>query len=262
MLAIEMGSKNHEYVPLDLLLKIANVKCNISTVLKDLVKQAFVKVPQHTAHFGYALTHTGYDNLALHALSKEGVLQGMGVKIGVGKEADVYTGVAPNGQVVCVKIHRLGRTSFRTVKMNRDYHMHRKHTSWMYLSRLSAEREFAHMQSIYQSIPTPVPISQNRHIVVMEYLENYTALSKIPNPLSVLPKDLKNVLVAILDALYSFGYAHGDFNEFNIMIRKDFKQVKIIDFPQMVTTEHSKAKEYYKRDMMCIDKFFTPHVSL
>ena len=41
---------------------------------------------------------------------------------------------------------RLGRTSFRRLKEKRDYHQYRKHTSWLYLSRLAATKEFAFMK--------------------------------------------------------------------------------------------------------------------
>ena len=42
--------------------------------------------------------------------------------------------------------HRLGRTSFRKLKEKRDYHRHRQNTSWIYLSRLSAMKEYAYMK--------------------------------------------------------------------------------------------------------------------
>lgn len=41
---------------------------------------------------------------------------------------------------------RLGRTSFRQLKNKRDYHKHRHRTSWLYLSRLAAMKEFAYMK--------------------------------------------------------------------------------------------------------------------
>ncbi len=40
-----------------------------------------------------------------------------------------------------LKIHRLGRISFRTVKANRDYLRNRHGGSWMYMSRLAAIKE-------------------------------------------------------------------------------------------------------------------------
>lgn len=50
------------------------------------------------------------------------------------------------GEQFAIKLHRLGRTSFRKLKEKRDYHCHRKNTSWIYLSRLSAMKEFAYMK--------------------------------------------------------------------------------------------------------------------
>ena len=49
-----------------------------------------------------------------------------------------------------MKLHRLGRTSFRNIKTKRDYHGKRKNTSWLYLSRLSAVKEFAFMKALYE----------------------------------------------------------------------------------------------------------------
>lgn len=73
-----------------------------------------------------------------------------------------------------LKIHRLGRTSFRSVKKNRDYLRHRKSASWLYLSRLSAMKEFAFMKVLYDNgFPVPRPIDVNRHCVVMELLDAF-----------------------------------------------------------------------------------------
>ncbi len=52
----------------------------------------------------------------------------------------------PDGQQVVLKLHRLGRQSFRAVKQKRDYLRKRAHASWLYLSRLSALKEFAFMK--------------------------------------------------------------------------------------------------------------------
>jgi RIO-like serine/threonine protein kinase len=41
--------------------------------------------------------------------------------VGVGKESDVFECLNDAGQVLVLKLHRLGRTSFRAVKNTRDY---------------------------------------------------------------------------------------------------------------------------------------------
>lgn len=60
--------------------------------------------------------------------------------------ADIYIVASPQGEQYALKLHRLGRTSFRNLKIKRDYHKHRKNMSWLYLSRLSAMKEYAYMK--------------------------------------------------------------------------------------------------------------------
>lgn len=50
------------------------------------------------------------------------------------------------GEVFALKLHRLGRTSFRDVKSKRDYLGTRSSYSWLYLSRLAALKEYAFMK--------------------------------------------------------------------------------------------------------------------
>ena len=38
------------------------------------------------------------------------------------------------------------------------------------------------------------------------------------------------------------GLIHGDYNEFNILIRRDSGEPIVIDFPQMVSTSHENAE--------------------
>lgn len=59
---------------------------------------------------------------------------------------DIYIVANEKGEQFALKLHRLGRTSFRKLKEKRDYHCHRHNTSWLYLSRLSAMKEYAYMK--------------------------------------------------------------------------------------------------------------------
>ncbi|KAG8699439.1 hypothetical protein FRC09_006625 [Ceratobasidium sp. 395] len=52
------------------------------------------------------------------------------------------------------------------------------------------------------------------------------------------------------------GLIHGDFNEFNILIRRETGVPVVIDFPQMVSTRHANAEWYFNRDVECIRRFF------
>ncbi|CAI7996436.1 Serine/threonine-protein kinase RIO2 [Geodia barretti] len=144
--AVEMGMKNHEVVPGSLISSIAGVKPGeCLKILRNLAKHRLVCY-EHKKSCGYRLTFLGYDYLALKALANRDVLYSIGSMIGVGKESDVYVVANASGKLFALKVHRLGRTSFRKLKEKRDYHRHRHATSWIYLSRLAAMKEFAYMK--------------------------------------------------------------------------------------------------------------------
>ena len=88
--AIEMGMRNHEIVPVDLIQSISKIRnTNVRRILANLLKHKLIK---HTKiqYEGYSLNYLGYDFLAIHSLIKQGILVQIGTKIGVGKESDVY----------------------------------------------------------------------------------------------------------------------------------------------------------------------------
>nr|XP_054756289.1 uncharacterized protein LOC129262230 [Lytechinus pictus] len=252
--ALEMGMKNHEIVPSNLVASIANLRhggCH--KVLKELVRNKLIAW-EHGKVSGYRLTYPGYDYLALKALAARDSVASVGNQIGVGKESDIYIVANNDDEQLALKLHRLGRTSFRKLKEKRDYLGKRKNASWLYLSRLAAMKEFAFMKALYDhSFPVPKPIDFNRHCVVMELMNAYplNQVHTIEDPASVYD-DLMNLIVR----LGNHGLIHGDFNEFNLML-DDQDQLTLIDFPQMVSTSHENAEWYFNRDVQCVKDFFS-----
>lgn len=252
--AIEMGMKNHELVPGPMAASIANLQHGgVHKLLKELCKHKLLSYERGKRYDGYRLTNMGYDYLALHSLTKRNIVASFGNQIGVGKESNIYIVADPEGQEICLKLHRLGRVCFRKVTEKRDYHKHRKSASWLYLSRISATKEFAYMKALYErKFPVPKPIDFNRHCVVMDLVQgsllNY--VMKV-NDVEALYDELMNLIVRFADS----GVIHGDFNEFNIILNEDEKPV-IIDFPQMMSTEHPNAEAYFDRDVNCVREFF------
>lgn len=214
--------------------------------------------------------------MALNAHQKQKVVYSVGNQIGVGKESDIVVVAHSSGSQRILKIHRLGRISFRTVKTNRDYLRHRSTGSWMYMSRLAAMKEFAFMKALRENgFAVPEPIAQNRHTIVMELIDAFPLrqISKVPHP-----EALYSELMDIILELARFGLIHGDFNEFNILIKEiadpngkgkapaneeaddSDENVRlepvIIDFPQMVSIDHVNAEMYFDRDVNCIKRYF------
>lgn len=256
--AVEMGMKNHELVPQELIVQIANLKhggCH--KYLMELSRKKLLSYERGKRYDGYRLTFSGYDFLALRALTSQGVICSIGNQIGVGKESDVYIAADEERELV-LKLHRLGRTSFRKLKEKRDYHKNRHGVSWIYLSRLAAVKEYAFMKALSEcDFPVPNPINFNRHCVVME-LVNGHPLCQVHEVKDV--PALYDELMNLLMRLANHGLIHGDFNEFNLMLdEKDCPT--LIDFPQMVSTSHPNAQWYFERDVNCIREFFKKRFS-
>ncbi|KAI8980655.1 RIO1-domain-containing protein [Trametes punicea] len=253
--AVEMGSKNHEVVPTVLIVKISGLRNGgVNKLLGSLAKRNLVSKVQNTRYDGYRLTYGGYDYLAMRAMSKRDSVYSVGNQIGVGKESDIYIVADKEGQELVLKLHRLGRISFRAIKSKRDYMGKRKSASWMYMSRLAAQKEFAFMKVLYEhDFPVPRPVDQARHCILMEFIDAYPLrqVADIPSP-GALYSELMDLIVRFARA----GLIHGDFNEFNILIRRDTGKPVVIDFPQMVSTSHKNAEWYFNRDVECIRRFF------
>ena len=209
-----------------------------SQLVKQLCKN---KLVQHATipYEGYRLTAKGYDYLALKSLAKRGTLGSLGIQIGVGKESDIFTVANPEGEEHCLKLHRLGRTCFRTIKNNRDYIRQDQHASWLYLSRLSALKEFAFMKALWRhGFPVPEPFDVNRHCVVMRLASGYqlNSIQELRHPGLVFDR-----LMKLICRLASFGLIHCDFNEFNLMVDDD-ENVTVIDFPQARQPRFGRAR--------------------
>lgn len=192
-----MGSKNHEVVPTTLITQISGLRggSGVGNCISELAKANLIaRVKNASCTYrslnllnlsnftiiiddGYRLTYGGYDYLAIKAFSNRKTIYSVGNQIGVGKESDIYVVADERSHKRVLKIHRLGRISFRSVKNNRDYLRNRQSASWMYLSRLAAQKEYAFMKALYDNgFPVPEPVDQSRHCIVMSLIPGFPLL--------------------------------------------------------------------------------------
>jgi len=259
LVSIELGMRNHEVVPSQLIESIAQLKRG--GTYKTLLNLLKLKLVNHEnkKYDGYTLTYQGYDYLAIKTLIKRGLISGLGPKIGTGKESDIYLCCNEEGQRIVLKLARLGRTSFRAIKNKRDYLQNRTQYNWLYLSRLSSVKEYSFMKVLHEhDFPTPTPIEWNRHAILMTLAPGYQMnnIQKMANPHRVY-----NDLIGLIIKFAQSGLIHSDFNEFNLMVDED-ESVTVIDFPQMVSTSHPNAEYYFNRDIECIKTFFKKRFGL
>lgn len=268
-------------IPTPLIESISKLRGGASRVHKSisaLAKVGLIARLKEAKYDGYRLTYGGLDYLALHTYASRKEVYSVGSRIGVGKESDILAVADDRGVQRVLKIHRLGRISFRTVKANRDYLRKRHGGSWMYLSRLAAEKEYAFMRALHdEGFPVPEPIAQSRHTVLMHLVDAFPLrqISAVPDPAA-----LYGELISMILRLARHGLIHGDFNEFNILIKEEKKTEPsakgkedaeattgeeeetlsvtpiVIDFPQMVSMDHQNAEMYFDRDVNCVKRFF------
>lgn len=235
MEAVERGMQKHALVPAPLIASLASLRHGgTGKILGSLLRDKLLSHDKSCGYDGYRLTNAGYDILALNTLKQRKVIAAMGDRIGTGKESDVYLAVAPSGQQVVLKVHRLGRTSFRNVKKTRDYFVYNQNikskggnaaptnqaNSWLFLSRKSALKEFAFMKALYNvDYPTPEPIAHSRHVVAMSLVRGVPLYQVSSRQLS--SEQAASIFHQASDLalrLAKHGLVHCDLNEFNLLV--------------------------------------------
>jgi RIO kinase 2 len=251
--AIELGMIQHEIVPMTEILRYSGFDLSETEFQINSLHQKELIYRQSEPYLGFLLNYTGYDALALNALVKGDYLEALGAPIGVGKESDVFEALDPEENQVVIKLHRLGRTSFRETRRKRQYLADRRHVSWLYQSRLAAEKEYeALLIASRGNVDVPNPIQQNRHIVVMQmfYGDQLSTFDSLGEPETVLVAIIENIKKA-----YQIGIIHADLSEFNVLIG-DKNEISIIDWPQFIKLNHPNAEEFLERDVKNILVFF------
>lgn len=249
---IEAGMREYKFVPKELIVKYTKFSAKETFFRLDRTSKFRLIRRRKGGYLGYTLNYAGYDCLAINALVKGEVVEALGKSLGVGKEADVYDALNPEGENIAVKFHRLGRVSFRETQRKRGYATHS--TNWLHRSRLAAEKEIEGLNLVFPSgVAVPEPITQNRHVVVMGMIAGVELadFQDVPNPKKVLKRILENIRIAYSKA----NVIHADLSEYNILVKPDM-QVLIIDWPQYVTKEHLNARQLLKRDIKNVLQFF------
>lgn len=261
--AVEQGSRNHEVVPTTMIHNLSGLRSISGTnrSIGDLAKVKLVARVRNSKYDGYRLTYNGFDYMAIKTMLNRDTVYSIGNTIGVGKESDIYKVSDKNGNTQVMKIHRLGRTSFTSVRNNREYLKHsRQGTSWMHLSLLAAHKEFEFLALLNsRGFQVPQPFDNSRHMVLMEFIQGFPMknLRKHSN----IPRLYSDLMMFAVNLAKS-GLIHCDYNEFNIMIKdEDAKESNdcgfvVIDFPQCISIQHPDAEFFFQRDIECIRRFF------
>lgn len=237
--ATEAGMQTRSLVPAQIIASTANLRYGgCHKIISNLHRDNLLAHDQSCGYDGYRLTTSGFDILALWHLKQRGIIAALGDQIGVGKESDVYIAASPEGKQLVLKFHRLGRTSFRDVKKKRDYfqinsvksgktgkygtvYSHKDQpNSWLFLSRISALKEYTFMKALYDvGYPTPRPIAHSRHVCAMGLIRGSPLYQIHRN--RVTADQAESIFAQAMDIckqLARNGLVHCDLNEFNLIV--------------------------------------------
>jgi len=254
--AIERYLRRYLYVPKDRIIRATNIKSpKIDKVLEYLLRLKLIEIYEGK-YTGYSLTYAGLDALALHDLGLTGKITRVGPKLGVGKEADIHVAYLDNEPRI-IKLYRI-KPSFKQIRKYRDYALTAK--NWYELVIKCAKREFYALRKLYKNnVRVPRPITMNRHIILMEYIDGTELIkARLVEPLPIF-----EAIVDEIVKMLKVGIVHCDLSEYNILVTVD-GDVCLIDFPQWVSLKHPNASEFLKKDLLQIIRYFHRkyHISL
>ncbi|HWQ18214.1 MAG TPA: RIO1 family regulatory kinase/ATPase [Methanotrichaceae archaeon] len=245
---IEAGMRTHEWVPVNEIARITGLPIDKADYRLSRLSDMGL-VARETIHYlGYRMDFDAYDILALQDFSEKNAVTCIGEKIGVGKESVVYEAL---GQIpLAIKFHREGRTSFKHVRRDREHLNDGSRCAWIHAARRSARHEFGIMQRLYPQVSIPRPVALSRHAIAMELICG-PGLGRIT--LSN-PEEALEIILGEVKTAYGLGIIHADLSEYNVIVLED--QIKIIDWPQAVPTDHPNAEELLERDVSNVLRFF------
>ncbi|MDD1676543.1 MAG: serine/threonine protein phosphatase [Methanomicrobiales archaeon] len=248
LFSLERWMEQYRWVPEDILNSSTSLGAGeLQYRIRRLARLGMIR-RGNVNYEGYALVFTGYDALALHALTEKGTIRALGPFIGEGKESVVYEALGL-GPVVC-KLHRVGQRSFQSARKDRGYLPSHGHLPWIFASARSAEKEYAALQLLHPAVSVPLPIDRNRHIVVMSLIRGVTMNRAVLDN----PEEILDAILAMVCTAYKRGVIHGDLSEFNVMIGDE--GISLIDWPQWEASTHPNAQEILRRDVENILKYF------
>lgn len=251
--SIENGMKTHEWVPVPDMAAYTGLNEKTIEFRLHILNGLDLIDRYSSTYVGYQLKYNGYDILAINTFVKRNIIQSLGGVLGVGKESVVLAalgGQAVGPRPLAIKFHREGRTAFKQVKRKREHLVDLEHFSWLYASKLAAQREFEALKALHGHMSVPEPVDYDRHAIVMNVVEGFDlSRATLVDPEWYLNKILDQVKLA-----YDLGYVNGDLSEYNVIVSENF--VTIIDWPQYVTKTSKLIDKLLERDVFNVLNYF------
>jgi RIO kinase 2 len=201
---------------------------------------------------GFVLTREGVEVMALKDYVKKDLIFALGAIIAKGKESDVYEALTEEGTVYALKLYKIGRISFTSIRKKRVRES-AEFRSWMTANYDAARREYHALRKLEGLSPAfPKAVAYSRSTVLLEELSG-VRLSQRPylqDPAAALRSVLESMRVAFVRARL----VNADLSEYNVLTNG--ASVWLIDWPQAVDASHPNSSELLMHDVKAVSAFF------
>jgi RIO kinase 1 len=199
--------------------------------------------------------------MTIYSLMNKGYIQDIFGVLRSGKESRLYWGKGPGNIDIAIKIYLTTSSEFKQGMqkyIDADPRFKRIDRSTKSLIYLWARKEFDNLKDAQEAgVNVPKRIVMDKNILIMEFIgENGKPAPLLREAHLKNPQKTFDQLIMNITKLYKQArLVHGDLSEYNIMIWKN--KVVIFDLSQAVRLEHPMAKNFLKRDLSNMIKYFT-----
>jgi RIO kinase 1 len=194
---------------------------------------------------------TMYDMINSHIISYvNGIIK-------AGKESVLFWAVDENKRDVALKVYLVTTSNFkkRAPYILGDPRFSKIKSGTRNLVYLWAQKEFANLKRCREAgIDVVEPIHVSKNVLAMEFVGKNGVPTKTLLESEVNQKDYDNAISLLSKLFKNAKLVHGDFSEYNIF--KTENGLIVFDLGSAVDIRHPNSKEFLKRDINNITKFF------
>lgn len=197
--------------------------------------------------------------MAIYKLMTDGIIDTVEFPISTGKEGSVFLSTRPDGGYAALKIYRIATATFKNISkyIEGDPRFKGLTGSHRKIIFAWAGKEFRNLSRFRDAgVRVPEPITFHKNLLVMEYIGDERAPA--PPMKEMVPEDPAPVyhrLVRYMELAYQKAeLVHGDLSEYNVLMWQG--EPVIIDCGQAVLTDHPNARDFLRRDVENINRYF------
>ncbi|HJJ21485.1 MAG: serine protein kinase RIO [Candidatus Nitrosopumilus limneticus] len=195
--------------------------------------------------------------MTLYKMITDHVIAYVNGSVSAGKESLVFWGVTEDNSNVALKIYLVSTSNFKKrepyiVGDPRFRHVKKGTKNLVYLW---AKKEHRNLNQCYKAgIPVPRPLYVTNNVLVMDFVGVGGSPCKSLLTSNVEQNDYEQAISLIRDLYNKAKLVHGDFSEYNIFKTDD--GLVVFDMGSAVDLRHPNSKEFLKRDINNITRFF------